>query len=73
MLRLLEYYSGCLFLSSNGDAGSIDAAIASRITVMMSYPPLNADGRAKVWRNLVELFPARPKDLETDDPPLTSG
>jgi hypothetical protein len=34
MLRLLEYYSGCLFLSSNRDADTEDAAIASRITVM---------------------------------------
>ena len=53
MLRLLEYYSGCLFLSSNRAANSIDAAIASRITVMLGYPPLNAEGRAKVWKNLV--------------------
>ena len=41
MLRLLEYYSGCLFLSSNRPASNIDAAIASRITVMLSYPPLD--------------------------------
>ena len=59
MLRLLEYYFGCLFLSSNRDAKSIDPAIASRITVMLSYPPLDAEGRAKVWKNLVELVPVR--------------
>lgn len=68
MLRLLEYYSGCLFLSSNRDANSIDAAIASRITVMLSYPPLDIDGRAKVWRNLIELVPPLPKDLKTNNP-----
>ena len=62
MLRLLEYYYGCLFLSSNRDAKTIDAAIASRITVMLSYPPLDVDGRAKVWKNLVELVPACPVD-----------
>ena len=60
MLRLLEYYYGCLFLSSNRDASTIDAAIASRITVMLSYPPLDVDGRAKVWKNLVELVPVCP-------------
>lgn len=60
MLRLLEYYYGCLFLSSNRDASTIDAAIASRITVMLSYPPLDVDGRAKVWKNLVELVPVFP-------------
>ena len=65
MLRLLEYYSGCLFLSSNRAAESIDAAIASRITVMLGYPPLDADGRAKVWKNLVELVPALPVDAAT--------
>jgi len=43
MLRLLEYYSGCLFLSSNRAAGSIDPAIASRITVMLGYPALDTE------------------------------
>jgi len=62
MLRLLEYYSGCLFLSSNRSAGSIDAAIASRITVMLSYPKLDATGRGKVWKNLIELLPVIPTD-----------
>lgn len=62
MLRLLEYYSGCLFLSSNRSAGSIDAAIASRITVMLGYPPLDEEGRTKVWKNLVELVPPQPID-----------
>lgn len=65
MLRLLEYYYGCLFLSSNRDAKSIDAAIASRITVMLQYPPLDAEGREKVWKNLVELVPTVP--LEKDE------
>jgi len=48
MLRLLEYYSGCLFLSSNRGAESIDPAIASSITVMLGYPPLDCAARAKV-------------------------
>lgn len=65
MLRLLEYYSGCLFLSSNREASSIDAAIASRITVMLYYPPLNTEGRAKVWKNLIGLVPVAPTDPNT--------
>lgn len=69
MLRLLEYYSGCLFLSSNRPADSIDAAIASRITVMLGYPPLDIKGRAKVWKNLIELVPALPIDFSTGDVP----
>ena len=67
MLRLLEYYSGCLFLSSNRAASSIDPAIASRITVMLGYPPLGVDGRTKVWKNLVELVPSQPKDEATGE------
>ena len=69
MLRLLEYYSGCLFLSSNRAAGSIDAAIASRITVMLGYPPLDKEGRAKVWKNLVGLVPVSPIDEATGEVP----
>jgi len=65
MLRLLEYYSGCLFLSSNRSADSIDPAIASRITVMLGYPELDKDGRAQVWKNLVELVPSQPVDPTT--------
>ena len=64
MLRLLEYYSGCLFLSSNRGAESIDPAIASRITVMLGYPPLDTVGRAKVWQNLIELVPVISDDVE---------
>ena len=69
ILRLLEYYSGCLFLSSNRAAGSIDPAIASRITVMLGYPPLDEAGRAKVWKNLIGLVPVQPTDPETNQVP----
>ena len=57
MLRLLKYYIGCMFLISNHDDDLIDAAIARRITMILSYPPLDADGRAEVWRNFVKLVP----------------
>jgi DNA replication protein DnaC len=50
MLRLLEYYSGCLFLSSNRAAASIDPAIASRITVMLGYPALDLAVRDYIRR-----------------------
>jgi len=69
MLRLLEYYSGCLFLSSNRSANTIDAAIASRITVMLSYPALDANGRSKVWTNLLTLLPVQPIDPNTGTMP----
>jgi hypothetical protein len=69
MLRLLEYYSGCLFLSSNRSASTIDAAIASRITVMLGYPPLDCEGCIKVWKNLIELVPSQPIDITTGKVP----
>ncbi len=47
-------------MSSNRDAESIDAAVASRIAVMLHYPPLDVEGRTKVWKNLVELVPPLP-------------
>jgi hypothetical protein len=43
----------------------VDAAIASRITVMLKYPQLDANGRAKIWKNLIELVPAIPIDPDT--------
>jgi len=57
MLRLLEYYSGCLFLSSNRAAGSIDAAIASRITVMLGYPALDVEVR--FLPHLISILPGQ--------------
>lgn len=32
---------------------------------MLQYPPLDKDGRAKVWKNLVELVPVQPVDPTT--------
>mmetsp|Transcript_30487 Transcript_30487/g.65402 ORF Transcript_30487/g.65402 Transcript_30487/m.65402 type:complete len:157 (+) Transcript_30487:720-1190(+) len=45
-----------------------DAAIASRITVMLGYPKLDATGRGKVWKNLIELVPTIPIDPSTGKP-----
>ena len=30
---------------------------------MLQYPPLDKDGRSKVWKNLVELVPEQPDPL----------
>jgi hypothetical protein len=32
---------------------------------MLGYPKLDAPGRAKVWKNLIELVPALPVDPST--------
>ncbi|KAL2172749.1 hypothetical protein VTG60DRAFT_2568 [Thermothelomyces hinnuleus] len=39
-LRVLEYYSGCLFLTTNR-VGDFDEAFTSRIHLSLYYPPLN--------------------------------
>jgi hypothetical protein len=51
-LRLLEYYPGILFLTSNR-AQHIDGAIQSRLSLMMHYPALGADDRTQIWKNIL--------------------
>lgn len=51
-LRLLEYYEGILFLTSNR-VGNIDAAFESRIHLSLDYPELDEDSRKTVWRNFL--------------------
>lgn len=48
-LRLLEYYTGILFLTTNRVA-SFDDAFRSRIHVPLQFPPLPADSRRAIWR-----------------------
>lgn len=50
-LRLLEYYQGILFLTTNR-VGDLDDAFLSRVSVGLHYKPLDRAGREEVWRNL---------------------
>jgi SpoVK/Ycf46/Vps4 family AAA+-type ATPase len=52
MLRLIEYYSGVLFLTSNR-VRSIDPAFQSRVQCALQYDELDAAARAQVWENLL--------------------
>ncbi|RJE25045.1 AAA family ATPase [Aspergillus sclerotialis] len=47
-LRMLEYYEGFLFLTSNR-AENIDPAFESRIHVSLRYPELNKTSRRQIW------------------------
>lgn len=47
-LRVLEYYSGILFLTTNR-VGTIDEAFKSRIHISLYYPPLD-------WRTTKEIY-----------------
>jgi len=48
-LRVLDYYTGILFLTTNR-AGSIDEAFKSRIHYKIYYPPLSKDQTLDIWR-----------------------
>ncbi|KAJ0423901.1 P-loop containing nucleoside triphosphate hydrolase protein [Aspergillus carlsbadensis] len=47
-LRVLEYYPGILFLTTNR-VGSFDEAFKSRIHIALYYPPLSRDFTLQVW------------------------
>ncbi|RYP62307.1 hypothetical protein DL771_009792 [Monosporascus sp. 5C6A] len=52
LLRVLEYYQGVLFLTTNR-AETIDSAFKSRIHLSIAYPPLSADGRCQLWKSAI--------------------
>lgn len=53
-LRLLDYYHGLLFLTTNR-IDVIDQAFKSRITLKLDYPELNRESRLKIWENMLKL------------------
>lgn len=48
-LRVLEYYQGILFLTSNR-VGTFDEAFRSRIHLSLYYPPLSKETTTKIWK-----------------------
>lgn len=52
-LRLLEYHSGILFLTTNR-VKDIDRAFYSRISVAVHYHHTNNDKRKQIWHNLLK-------------------
>ena len=55
-LRILEYYQGILFLTTNR-AEEFDQAFISRIHLVIDYYPLDVKRRNRIWRNLTEDIP----------------
>lgn len=51
-LRVLEYYEGILFLTTNR-IENIDLAFQSRIHVSMAYPDLTKESRKHIWANFL--------------------
>lgn len=60
-LRMLEYYEGILFLTTNR-VKQIDGAFHSRIHVSLHYPSLSAFGRRQIWK----AFAGHLEDAELD-------
>jgi hypothetical protein len=52
MLKLVEYFSGILFLTSNR-IDSIDPAFLTRITLALHYDSLDENARKRIWENLL--------------------
>lgn len=48
-LRVLEYYEGILFLTTN-KVGAFDEAFKSRVSMALYYPPLDSEQTTGIWR-----------------------
>lgn len=53
-LRLLEYYKGMLFLTTNR-IKSFDDAFHSRIHITLGYQEFDRETRERIWRNFGEI------------------
>ena len=51
-LRLLDYYEGTFFLTTNRGEG-IDTAFKSRVTLYLNYPALSPATRDVIWKDML--------------------
>lgn len=65
-LRVLEYYEGMLFLTSNR-VDCFDDAFKSRIHVPLRYGDLTFDSRMKIWKNFLGKMGGEGVDLDEKD------
>ncbi|KAL8880402.1 MAG: hypothetical protein Q9192_008028, partial [Flavoplaca navasiana] len=65
-LRMLEYYEGILFLTTNR-VDNIDAAFQSRIHISMQYNDLCASSRRHVWSNFLSAGGSRTHGFSASD------
>jgi hypothetical protein len=54
-LRVLEYFNGLLFLTTNR-VDDIDEAIVSRCIALIKFHPPQSDARRKIWQVMTEQF-----------------
>ncbi|KAK4697731.1 hypothetical protein P7C71_g397, partial [Lecanoromycetidae sp. Uapishka_2] len=67
-LRVLEYYAGILFLTTNR-VGTFDDAFKSRIHMSLYYPELNLESTLQVWKMNIDRTQENMKNLviESED------
>ncbi|KAF4871222.1 hypothetical protein CGCSCA1_v009467 [Colletotrichum siamense] len=66
-LRVMEYYEGILFLTTN-KVGSFDEAFKSRMSLALYYPPLTQDQTEKIWDVQIRRTEQLSVDAAPDDP-----
>jgi len=64
-LRVLEYYSGILFLTTNR-VGMFDEAFKSRIHISLYYPPLDRKAYLAVWDMNLRRTEEGKKNIQVD-------
>ena len=64
-LRVLEYYSGILFLTTN-KVGHFDEAFKSRIHVSLYYPQLDEKTTHKIWKMNLKRLMQNQSHIEVD-------
>lgn len=64
-LRLLEYYPGILFLTTNR-ANNIDEAFYSRISLALQYENLTFDKKRLIWKNILSLYNINYESIDID-------
>ncbi|OHE96333.1 hypothetical protein CORC01_08405 [Colletotrichum orchidophilum] len=66
-LRVMEYYEGILFLTTN-KVGSFDEAFKSRMSMALYYPPLTHDQTKKIWEVQMDRTEELSKAASPRDP-----
>lgn len=64
-LRVLEYFNGLLFLTTNR-VDDIDEAIISRCIALIKYRPPEADARRRIWRVMTDQFQLAVDDAQIE-------
>ena len=65
-LRVLEYFNGLLFLTTNR-IDDIDEAIVSRCIAMIRYEQPDRDARRRIWQVMLEQFALAADDALLDE------